>query len=441
MATLSCAQLVDARGTKLSISHDDLRQLFGTVEAEFCQSDIYKRALTGLQQRLGGASEGVQALIRSLGREAIRLALRQVVRQYQDVPGTPSMPAAHTLAATSMSAAGAATAEPLVPPSSLRPTVSEMRPSAALTPLLVGPSPGDQPDSAYNTLSGERGDRPSTSLPASDPSPLAPAAIATEDVSPGQPASPVSPLSQETSPPTTSRGFWGRAMGGRVPSGQAQTGGDRESMLRQIGAELHQARQSLSLSIEQVHYRTHVPLHLVKALEAGRLDQLPEDVYVRGFIQRLGDALSLEGASLASRIPLPDTSKTVLPSWQKSSRPATAPSYLRPAHLYVGYAALMAGAVGGLFWMTWQPSLEGPGGIRLPQLFNQGLPDLREMDWRPQTTETHSRSVVDANGLNANRGGINWAIARPELAPLETVSLETSLPMSNSPYRIERTPG
>ena len=135
----------------------------------------------------------------------------------------------------------------------------------------------------------------------------------------------------------------------------------REERLRQIGQELQQARQARFLSRQQLHRQTLVPLAHLEALETGHIEQLPEDVFVRGFIRRLANALGLDAAGMIASLPAPDPVKSVVPSWQ---RPLTESGMqLRTGHLYVGYTALMASAVGGLSWMSGQAT---PGAIAEP---------------------------------------------------------------------------
>ncbi len=128
----------------------------------------------------------------------------------------------------------------------------------------------------------------------------------------------------------------------------------RETRLRELGAQLRQARLAQSVSLEELRDFTQVPLHAIQALENGRTASLPEDVYVRGFIRRIGNALGLEGDRLAASLPAPDPAKSVVPSWYRPETPAGLS--LSPVHLYVGYAALMAGAVGGVHWLSAQSS-------------------------------------------------------------------------------------
>lgn len=128
----------------------------------------------------------------------------------------------------------------------------------------------------------------------------------------------------------------------------------RAMFLRQIGQQLKQARLGRSLSMSQLHAHTCIPIHQIEALEQGQIDKLPEDVYIRGFIRRLAEVLELDSAALVEQFPEP-TSLSVIPSWyhQPKSGPGVGIS-LSPVHLYLGYTALVAGALGGLALMNQQ---------------------------------------------------------------------------------------
>jgi cytoskeleton protein RodZ len=133
----------------------------------------------------------------------------------------------------------------------------------------------------------------------------------------------------------------------------------REAILLQLGQDFQQQRQAKGLSLQELHTQTYVPLHHLKALEEGQLDKLPEDIYIRGFVRQIGNALGMNGVKLAATIPIPEAAKRVVPSWQQKA--AFKPiAQLSPVHLYVGYAALMAGAVGGLTWISSQPADKTP---------------------------------------------------------------------------------
>lgn len=181
---------------------------------------------------------------------------------------------------------------------------------------------------------------------------------------------------------------------------------ERDDLLRQVGQELRQARQARSLSVEQVYRQTLVPIHQIEALEAGRLDQLPEDVYVRGFIRRMSEALGLNGSAMASSIPIPDPVKSVVPSWYHDS--SVSGFHLNSVHLYLGYAALIAGAVGGLNWMSHQSA---PGSSVEPEPANSSQSSLS-----PKDEEAQSKTKP---GVQSSKSGVKVGsdIAPPEALP------------------------
>lgn len=120
-----------------------------------------------------------------------------------------------------------------------------------------------------------------------------------------------------------------------------------EQSLRQVGARLRQVRIMRSLSLDQLHARTLIPVYQLQALEEGNTKKLPEDIYIRGFIHRISAVLEIDESPLLASIPAPNPDK-IVPSWYHPPTSKETGMYLRPAHLYLGYSALMLGAVSGL---------------------------------------------------------------------------------------------
>lgn len=116
--------------------------------------------------------------------------------------------------------------------------------------------------------------------------------------------------------------------------------------LQEIGAHLRQKRQELSIPIEEIAAKTLIRLGILKAIEEGQFDQLPEPIFVQGFIRRYGDVLGLDGAALAKTFPtsfsLPAESEALIQAPPKS-RSKTIP-------LYVPSILLLLIAAGGLFY-------------------------------------------------------------------------------------------
>jgi cytoskeleton protein RodZ len=69
--------------------------------------------------------------------------------------------------------------------------------------------------------------------------------------------------------------------------------------LKEIGDYLTQVRQQQAVPLEEVAARTYIPLRLLRAIEAGQTELLPEPVFIQGFIRRYADLLGLDGIALA----------------------------------------------------------------------------------------------------------------------------------------------
>jgi cytoskeletal protein RodZ len=74
--------------------------------------------------------------------------------------------------------------------------------------------------------------------------------------------------------------------------------------LRQIAEYLAYQREQQDISLEKISTQTYIPLRLLKALDSLQLDQLPEPVYIRGFIRRYADALGLNRIEIADAFPV-----------------------------------------------------------------------------------------------------------------------------------------
>ncbi|AFZ23478.1 hypothetical protein Cylst_1176 [Cylindrospermum stagnale PCC 7417] len=76
----------------------------------------------------------------------------------------------------------------------------------------------------------------------------------------------------------------------------------QEKQLKEISTHLRQVRQAKSLSIEDIAAQTLIRLVFLQALEEWRFVELPEPVYIQGFIRRYADALGLDGNALANSL-------------------------------------------------------------------------------------------------------------------------------------------
>lgn len=112
--------------------------------------------------------------------------------------------------------------------------------------------------------------------------------------------------------------------------------------LAQIGSYLHDVRESQLLSLEQVSTQTMIQARLLRAIETADFHQLPEPIYIRGFIRRYAEALGLNGSDVASQFPVELDKRAIEPSWSQAN------SQLRPTHLWLAYTVIIIVAIGAL---------------------------------------------------------------------------------------------
>ncbi|MEO1148108.1 MAG: RodZ domain-containing protein [Cyanobacteria bacterium J06638_22] len=117
--------------------------------------------------------------------------------------------------------------------------------------------------------------------------------------------------------------------------------------LVQIGTYLRQVREENLLTIEHVATKTMIQPRILRAIEEGKLENLPEPIYVRGFIKRYARELELDAEAVAQAFPVKRDANIQPKSWNDAS----SSRQLRPYHLYALYIAVIMAAIAGLSYL------------------------------------------------------------------------------------------
>jgi cytoskeleton protein RodZ len=327
--------------TTIEISPESFRSILGQIEAELLCSEIYSRALASLQTMLGEAASSAEILIKAVTREAVRLAFQRVPKP-KKLPREVVEPSSELTVIPNRSRVSD---RPVPPPPPLPVSIMYQR------TLEDSSNPAISQSNPVNFDGNIESSQKSNKSPQEEFKEFG------HQISLGMAA----PTMTDSNLPMTTPGIPKKKRLSPLEK-EALAVQEREDRLREIGLELRKARQVRSLSLQQVYSQTLIPLHHLESLEKGLIEKLPEDIYIRGFIRRLGNALGLDGNGMANSLPVPEMNKTMVPSWSLSES-ETLGFDLRPVHLYVGYTALMAGAVGGIAWLSQQPI---PGATAVP---------------------------------------------------------------------------
>ena len=320
----------------IEIPQENFRSVLSQIEAELLCSDTYSQALASLQTMLGSAASAAEILIRAVSREAVKLAFDLFPKENKI-----ELQLAQESWPTVSPAIGTETEfrelEPPVPV-----PVFYWRSAIVEAPAKTESDTENSAQESNNSEDSKQAPQDENKIESAAPETV-------------------------TVPGKSFPGFGFPKKPKKLSKEEeaAKAVQQREECLRELGRELRKGRQIRSLSLQQLHSQTLVPLHHIEAIENGEIEKLPQDIYVRGFIRRLGDALGLDGSAMANALPKPAANP--IPSMYLSvSDSESAQSFqMRPVHLYIGYTALMAGAVGGLGWLSQQPLM--PGAQAVPQ--------------------------------------------------------------------------
>jgi len=319
MTTTPVYLLTIAGNSSIQISQDELRSLLGQIETKLHRSKVYRNALATLQNLLGPSSEEAKVLFKAISREAIALSFQQFATQEPKVTDNQQINTADVSRSTEIENGDLSQCLSTVKLNTNNPQTNEenLRSHNQVADNFVKA----KEDKAIPSGAARFSQR-------------------------GSAKKPTHSLKRTRKP-------------SKAEIAKQLAAEQRIETLQKIGQQLRQARFAQGLSLVQLKAYTHVPIHHMEAIENGKVELLPEDVYLRGFIRVMGNALGLNGTSLIAGLPVPEIPKAIVPI---SSRLKNGSSGLgldiRPVHLYVGYTALVAGAVGGLSFMSQQANTD-----------------------------------------------------------------------------------
>lgn len=329
----------------IEVSQESFRSVLGQIEAELLCSDTYSHALASLQTMLGEAASAAEILIRAVSREAVKLAFQRFPKtQKTELQALQESPALASSTITSTAITSPTFGSSALTTATEFTAVRELEPSQVSVPIFYRRSTTVElpPTIESDTENGSC----YTETPEANKEPP-------KYEGQVESATPGAVVVQGNSFPGFS--FLQKHKKLTKEETVALAIQQRKDCLCELGRELRQGRELRSLSIQHIHSQTLVPLHHIESIENGEIEKLPQDIYVRGFIRRIGDAVGLNGNAMADALPKLDSSET-LNSYSSVSDSESADGFqMNSAHLYIGYTALMAGAVGGVAWLSQQP--------------------------------------------------------------------------------------
>ncbi|MGD1949552.1 MAG: RodZ domain-containing protein [Leptolyngbyaceae cyanobacterium] len=185
----------------------------------------------------------------------------------------------------------------------------------------------------------------------------------------------------------------------------------QKQQLGQLGAYLQEKRQEQGKSLEDISLQTYIRAQLLKAVEAGDTSDLPQPIFVQGFIRRYADALGLDGTNFSKQFPvhsIPDTPRPV-------PRPATPVdmSYQTAAQKRSAQAKPTQPEVGAMPIKAESPAMESVGAAEPDTAAEVAMPEkvaataTKEPTVDPSPVIDGELTALDTNGNDNSPGNGN----------------------------------
>jgi cytoskeletal protein RodZ len=117
-------------------------------------------------------------------------------------------------------------------------------------------------------------------------------------------------------------------------------------ILADIGGKLRQSREQRNMSIEDISLRTRIQPRLLRAIEEGHLEMLPESVYVKGMVKQYGNIIGLNGIEISQRVPNWDKASTNFEQLTARQTSDFKQPRIEMFPVYLGYAVAIFGICG-----------------------------------------------------------------------------------------------
>ena len=200
---------------------------------------------------------------------------------------------------------------------------------------------------------------------------------------------------------------------------------------QQLGDVLREARENKNLSLNDVADITHIRKEYLRALDEGRYDDLPEEVYTRNFIKLYAGAVGLDDARLLERYSRerehraqPEPEPLTVPVSRPASSPAAPPR--KRVKAARGGGARAGSIVTTLLSLIFVGVLVGVGVWGFNELFlAQRSPSTQVAESTGAVTGTQAEPEVAETGSSAPATGFEAAASQSSVQNASTTGAGT----------------
>ena len=212
-------------------------------------------------------------------------------------------------------------------------------------------------------------------------------------------------------------------------------------MPEDFGSYLKHERELRGVPLDEIAQSTKISISLLRALEESRFEDLPGEVFIKGFIRSYGQAIGSNVDELLAAYHESSSKRQDTETPHTAASPPKEESPERysgfPMKAVLGFVAALLILVGGIYWVTSERG-ENTGQSQQNQLATPPTIDnsLPEVEGEPTVSEEVSASPSDAGSPNPESNPAN--AAEPSKPPVMNLD-KTSTPATGVVSPIKNT--
>lgn len=166
-------------------------------------------------------------------------------------------------------------------------------------------------------------------------------------------------------------------------------------VVKEVGDLLRQAREARQLTLEQIHNQTKISVRYLAAIEEGRFDELPGEVYLKGFLRSYAEAVGLNPEAIlaeykqrkAEREAIMKQEETQVGRGQKGATPKVQVTRVQLSAVVVALVLIISGLVSSLLISYFGSGGHGTSREAEVAVHETAEPAAEEREGAPEGTE------------------------------------------------------
>jgi cytoskeleton protein RodZ len=197
-------------------------------------------------------------------------------------------------------------------------------------------------------------------------------------------------------------------------------------MIEDFGSYLKSERELRGVTLDELHSKTKIPVRYLEALEKNQFDELPEEVFIRGYIRSVSNVIGAQEDEVLSTYMDMHKTPCLTDTNDQSTSNIKHPKFDTQFILFLGLAVLIL--LGTMFGLN-----------VLIQNFNKDATESTIAEFSKTQKEIKEESPKNLPAVNSETNNISTALTIPK-SPFKTLTSGPTTPIEESPNTLATKP-